>query len=59
MESTNVATLPLVELSMVTINNHIITSMNTAPLVSLGLLCDGGYTTTLDKQITEVQNNVQ
>ena len=31
--------------------------MKTAPLILLGVLCDDGCTTTLDKQETPVQNN--
>ena len=33
--------------------------MKTDPLISLGVLCDDGYTITLDKQYISVQNNVQ
>ena len=49
MESTHIATLQLPGLSKLARQIHIFPKMQTAPLISLGVLCDDGCTITLDK----------
>ena len=50
MESTHIATLHLPGLSKLARQIQILPKMHTAPLISLGVLCDYGCTITLDKQ---------
>ena len=50
MEYTHIATLQLPGLIKQARQIHIFPKMQTAPLISLGFLCDGGYTITLDKK---------
>ena len=57
MESTHIATLQIPDLSEQVRQIHILPKMHTASLISLGVLCDGGYTITLDKQEISKQRN--
>ena len=57
MESTHIATLQLPSLSNQARHIHVVPKMQTAPLISLGVLCDYGCTVTLDKQEISIQNN--
>ena len=57
MESTHIATLQLPGLSNLARQIHIFPKMQTAPLISLGVLCDYGCTITLDKQEMSIQKN--
>ena len=59
MESSHIATLHLPGLSKQARQTHIIPKMKTAPLISLGVLCDYGCTITLDSQETSFQKNGQ
>ena len=52
MESLHVATLHLPGLSKKARQIHINPKIITAPLISLGVLCDDGYTIPLDQQET-------
>ena len=49
MGSSHISTLQLTGLSNQARQFHIVPKMKTAPLISLGVLCDDGCTTTLDK----------
>ena len=49
MELTHIATLQIPSLSRVARYIHILSKIQTAPLISLGVLCDDGCTITLDK----------
>ena len=57
MESTHIATLQLPGLSKLSRQIQIFPKMQTAPLISLGVLCDDVCTITLDKQAMYIQNN--
>ena len=57
MESTHIATLHLTGLSKLARQTHIFPKMQTDPLISLGVLCDYGFTITLDKQAMSIKNN--
>ena len=59
MESTHVSTLTLTGLYKEASNIDIFPATNTAPLISLGVLCGDGCTITLDKKPKKVQNNGQ
>ena len=59
MESLHIVTLLLSGLSRQASQVHIFPKMNTSPLISLGVLCGDGYTSTLDKQEMSVHNNGQ
>ena len=50
MDSKHIATLYLQGLSKQARQIHIFPKIQTAPLISLGFLCDGGCTITLDKK---------
>ena len=56
-ESTHIATLELPGLSKLAIKIHILPKMQTATLISLGVLCDYGCTIKLDKQAMSIQKN--
>ena len=49
MDSSQIAILQLTGISKQDSHIHIFSKMNTAPLISLGVLCDYGCTITLDK----------
>ena len=49
MESLHMATLQLPGLSKQARHIHVFPKMKTAPLISLGILCDDGCAITLDK----------
>ena len=57
MELTHIETLEIPSISRLARHIHIFLQMQTAPLVSLGFLCDYGCTTTIDKQEISFQNN--
>ena len=57
MEATHVATLQLPGISKQSWQIHISSKIQTAPLISLGVLCDYGCTITLDKQEMSIHNN--
>ena len=57
MESTHIATLQLPGLSKLARQIHIFPKMKTAPLISLGVLCDDGCTIILNKQAMSIHNN--
>ena len=59
MESTHIATLQLPGLSKLARQIRILPKMQTAPLISLGVLCDDGCTITLYKQAMSIQKNVE
>ena len=59
MESSHIVKLHLPVVIKPERKIHIFPQMKTAPVVSLGLLCDDGCTNTLDKQEMSVHNNVQ
>ena len=59
MESSHISTLQLPCLSKQARQIHITPKMKIAPLISLGVLCDYGYTITLDKQYIPAQKNLQ
>ena len=59
MESSNIAALQIPGLSKQARQIHIYPKIKTAPLLSLGVLCDNGFTITLQKQDISVQNNGQ
>ena len=59
MESSHIATLQLPFLIKQARQIHISPKMNTAPLISLGVLYDYGCTITLDKQEMSVHKNGQ
>ena len=50
MQSTHIATLQLPGLSNIARQIQIFPKIQKAPLIPLGVLCDNGYTITLDKQ---------
>ena len=52
MELTHIATLQLLGISKLAIQIHILTQMQ-----KLGVLCDDGFTITLDKQAMSIQKN--
>ena len=57
MESTHIATLQIpVQINLVRWI-HIFPKMQTAPLTSLGVLCDDGCNIPLDKQAISIHNN--
>ena len=58
-ESSHIATLQISVLSKQARQVHIFPKMNTAPLISLGVLFDYGRTITLEKKEMAVQNNGQ
>ena len=53
MESTHIATLQIPGIIYLAKYIHTLTKMQTAPLISLGVLCDDGFTITLYKQKVE------
>ena len=57
MESTHIATLQLPGISKQARQIHILLKMQTSPLISLGFLCDDGFTITLDKQEMSIKKN--
>ena len=57
MESTHTATLQLSDISKQTRQIHISPKMQTAPLISLGVLCNYGCTITLEKQEMSIHKN--
>ena len=57
MESTYIATLKLPILSRIARQIHIFQKTQKAPLISLGVLCDDGCTSTLDKQEISIHKN--
>ena len=57
IDSTYIATLQLLVLSNQEIQIHIFPKMQTAPLISLGVLCDDRCTITLDKQKISIEKN--
>ena len=57
MKSSHIETLQLPGLTKKSIQIHIPPKMRISPLIFLGVLCDDGYTITLDQQDTTVQNN--
>ena len=57
MELTHIATLQLPVLSKLSIQIYIYLKIQTASLISLGVLCDDGCTITLDKQSMYTLNN--
>ena len=59
MESSHLMTLQLPGIIKQDRRIHIFPQMKTAPLISLGVLCDYGFTITLDKQDMSVQKNGQ
>ena len=56
MESTHIPTIQIPGISNQARHIHILPKIQTAPLISLGVLCDG-CTITLDKQEMCIQNN--
>ena len=59
MESSHIETLQLLFLIKQGKRIHIFPKMKISPLISLGVLCDDGYTIKLYKQDVSVQNNGQ
>ena len=57
MESTHISTLQLPGLSKLARKIHVFPKMQTAPLISFGVLCDNGCTITLYKKAMYIQNN--
>ena len=57
MESKHIATLQLPGLRRLARHIHIFPKTKTAPLISLGVLCDYGCTITLDKKYISIQKN--
>ena len=57
MEFTHIATLQIPGLSKLARQIQIFPKIQTASLISLGVLCDYGCTITLDKQVMSIQNN--
>ena len=57
MESSHIATLQLPGLIKQEKQIHIPPKIKTTPIISLGVLCDDGYTIKLDKQYMSVYNN--
>ena len=57
MESTHIATLQIPGLSRLARQINISPKTHTAPLISLGVLCDYGCTITLDKQVMSIYKN--
>ena len=57
MESTHISTFHLTGLSKQARQIHIFPKMQTALLISLGVLCDDGCTITLDKQEISTKKN--
>ena len=57
MDSSHIVTLHLPGISKQARHIHILPQMKTAPLISLGVLSDDGFTITLDKQDMSVQEN--
>ena len=57
MESTHIATLQLQDLLKQERHIHILPKIQTAPLISFGILCDDGCTITLDKKEISTQQN--
>ena len=55
MDSTHIATLQLPGISRLARQIHIFPKIPTAPLISLGILCDDGCTITLDTQEISIQ----
>ena len=54
IDSTNIATLQLTSLSKQARQIHILPKTQTAPLISLVVICDYGCTITLDKKIPSI-----
>ena len=59
MDSSHIETLQLPGLSNQARQINIFPKMKTSPVISLGVLCDDGFTITLYKKYTPVQNNGQ
>ena len=59
MDSSHIATLQLSGLRNQARQIHIFPKIKTAPLISLGVLCDDRFTITLDKQEMSGQKNEQ
>ena len=57
MDSTHIATLHIPGLSKQARQIHIIPKIQTAPLISLGVLCDDGCNITSDKQEMSIRKN--
>ena len=59
MESSHIATIQISGIIKQEMQIHILPNTKIAPLISLGLLCDGGCNITLDKKDMSVQKNGQ
>ena len=59
MDSTHIETLQLLGLRKLARQIHILSKNQTPPLISLGVLCYDGCTTTLDKQAIFIQENTE
>ena len=57
MESLHIATLNLPGLNKQARQIHILPKIQTAPLISFGVLCDYGCSITIDKQEMAIKNN--
>ena len=57
MESTHIATHQLPGISKQARQIHIFPKIQTAPLISLGILCDDGFTIILYKQEISIHDN--
>ena len=57
MDSSHIATVQIQGLSNKVRQIHVFPKMQTAPLISLEVLCDDGCTITLDKQEMSIQKN--
>ena len=57
MEYTHIATLQLPGLSKQARKIHIFPKIQIAPLIPLEVLCDDGYTITLEKQEMSIEKN--
>ena len=57
MGSTHIATIQLLGINRLARQIHFLPKIKTAPIISLGVLCDDGCTITLDKQAISIHNN--